>query len=167
MPPGLPTVPKFDHLTFLLIDESSFARSLIKTALNTYGIRKVVEANDALSGLKKIKESSVDVLILENEMAPISGPELTVLIRQGQGIPNPKMPIIMVSGTADRIKFDEARQAGVHDYLVKPVSAEALYKRIQYTLTRPRNFVSNTTYIGPCRRRKSDPPPGGRERRKG
>jgi DNA-binding response OmpR family regulator len=49
----------------------------------------------------------------------------------------------------------EARDAGVHEYLAKPISARSLYSRINKIIAEPREFVQTKTFFGPDRRRRA------------
>jgi hypothetical protein len=60
-----------------------------------------------------------------------------------------------------------ARDAGVTEFLVKPLSAKALYERILSVVLHPRPFVRTKNYFGPDRRRNSNPGYAGPERRRG
>jgi len=60
----------------------------------------------------------------------------------------------------------EARDAGVHEFLAKPLSAKGLYSRIRSIIERPRPFVRAGQYFGPDRRRRDNPSYMGGERRK-
>ena len=59
----------------------------------------------------------------------------------------------MITGysTNDYIKI--ARDAGITEYVIKPFSAESIYKKIEAVIRRPRQFIRNFTYFGPDRRR--------------
>jgi two-component system, chemotaxis family, chemotaxis protein CheY len=87
------------------------------------------------------------------------------MIRQPETSSNPYVPIIMVTGHAERRRVTEARDAGVTEFLVKPISAKALYQRIVSVVMMPRPYIKTATYFGPCRRRTPNPNFGGIERR--
>ena len=87
------------------------------------------------------------------------------MIRQPDTSTNPSVPIIRVTGHAERRKVMEARDAGVTEFLVKPISAKGLYQRIASVVMVPRPFIKTSTYFGPCRRRTPNPNFGGIERR--
>ena len=73
--------------------------------------------------------------------------------------------VLMVSGDAAKEVVVDARNAGVNEFLVKPVSAESLYRRVRNVLVNPKAFVQTADFIGPDRRTLSRPPPGVPERR--
>jgi response regulator RpfG family c-di-GMP phosphodiesterase len=72
----------------------------------------------------------------------------------------------MITGHAERHRVEAARDAGVNELLVKPVTEKALHSRIQEVILRPRPFIFGPDYYGPCRRRRRDPNYKGPERRK-
>jgi hypothetical protein len=61
----------------------------------------------------------------------------------------------------------KARDAGVTEFLAKPISAKALYNRILHIILNPRPFIKTETYFGPDRRRNVNAKYSGPERRKG
>jgi len=60
-----------------------------------------------------------------------------------------------------------ARDAGVTEFLAKPISAKALYQRVLNVVANPRPFIRTRSYFGPDRRRNANPNYAGPERRKG
>jgi CheY-like chemotaxis protein len=121
-------------------------------ALSLYNIRNIVEASDGAQGLDILEREHVDIVLLDNEMEPISGIEHTRLIRTGGKVLNRKIPIIMISGFTEAGKVIEARNAGVDEYLAKPISASILCQRVEQTYLYPRPFIECDSYVGPCRR---------------
>jgi DNA-binding response OmpR family regulator len=63
------------------------------------------------------------------------------------------VPIIMITGHTERYRVEAARDAGVTEFLAKPVTAHNLFARITEILERPRAFVRCDRYFGPDRRR--------------
>jgi DNA-binding response OmpR family regulator len=88
------------------------------------------------------------------------------MIRTNEDSPNHFLPIIMITGHSERSRVNAARDAGVNEFLVKPVTAKGLMERLSLIVNRPRNFVKSKHYFGPDRRRRPDPNFSGEERRK-
>jgi DNA-binding NtrC family response regulator len=65
---------------------------------------------------------------------------------------NPYVPIIMLTGHSEKKRVIPARDAGVTEFLAKPISAKALYQRILNIVANPRPFIKSKSYFGP------DPP---------
>ncbi|MBB4284477.1 response regulator [Roseospira goensis] len=139
-------------LRVLIIDDNKFSRSLLTTQLATYGIRTVFECSDGVEGLKCLQTEAVQLILLDYEMTPLNGAEFARLVRRDPSIRNPEIPIIMISGYSDLPHVREARNAGINEFLGKPVAAKTLYKRIAHTVLHPRPFVRTDAYVGPVHR---------------
>ena len=100
-------------------------------------------------------------------MPIFDGLELTQMIRQPGANANPYVPIIMMSGHSEKKRVMAARDAGVTEFLAKPVSAKALHQRILNIVANPRPFIKTKTYFGPDRRRGATSNYTGPERRRG
>ncbi|MBU6298344.1 MAG: response regulator, partial [Alphaproteobacteria bacterium] len=77
-------------------------------------------------------------------------------VRTSAQSPNPYVPIIMVTGHTERHRVETARDAGVTEFLAKPITAQNLFLRIAEIVERPRSFVRCNGYFGPDRRRHAD-----------
>jgi DNA-binding response OmpR family regulator len=89
------------------------------------------------------------------------------MIRQPGANANPYVPIIMMTGHSEKKRVTAARDAGVTEFLAKPISAKALHQRILNIVANPRPFIKTKTYFGPDRRRSVSSSYSGPERRKG
>ncbi len=141
-------------LTYLIVDDQRFCRTMIKAALRNNGIGSILEAGDAAEAFELIvaPDNPVDFILVDLDMPILSGAEFTRIVRRGIDVPNPEVPIIMVSGFTAEGLVMEALNAGVHEFVAKPFSADMLFGRIVRTLAHPRPFVRTKTYIGPERR---------------
>ena len=140
-------------LHYLVVDDSRFYRSVIKNALAAVRLTKVVEAVDGSDALQAMRASAVDFVLADYEMPVLNGIEFVRTVRWSEeaGI-DPRIPIIMISQYAHQAVVVEARNAGVHEFLTKPVSPQLLYERIRATLCQPRKFIVTDSYRGPDRR---------------
>ncbi len=98
-------------------------------------------------------------------MQPVDGIEFVKAARMGDDSPNPSLPIIMVTGHSETRRILEARDAGVNEFVVKPMSAHTLFERIETVIERPRPFVRIKGFFGPDRGRKSSDFAGDERRR--
>ena len=127
----------------------------------------MVEVSDAAKAFQELQHFSADVIIVDWNMQPLDGLDFVRLVRTAKDTPNPYVPIIMLSGYTEYRRVTEARDAGVNEYLAKPISAKALYQRFVSIIDNPRSFVRTKKFFGPCRRRQDQGPPRGvPERRK-
>ena len=100
-------------------------------------------------------------------MPIFDGLELAQMIRQPGTTSNPFVPIIMLTGHSEKNHVMAARDAGITEFMVKPISATALYHRILNVVVNPRPFIKTADYFGPDRRRNAALSYSGPERRKG
>jgi CheY-like chemotaxis protein len=157
----------FNRLRFLVIDDNAYMRRIMRTLLHSYGSREVYEAEDGAGGLEAFTHYVPDIVITDWVMPIFDGLELTQMIRQQGANANPYVPIIMLTGHSEKTRVVGARDAGITEFLAKPVSATALYERILNLVANPRPFIKTKTYFGPDRRRTVNPNYAGPERRKG
>ncbi len=155
-----------DKLSILIVDDNHHMRFLVRTIAKTLGINDIEEAEDGESAYKTLEHFPADIVIVDWNMAPMDGIEFTKMIRNNDDSPNVYVPIIMLTGHTELARVRVARDAGVNEFLAKPVSAKKVYQRIRSILENPRLYVRTTNYFGPDRRRKNDPEYSGEERRK-
>jgi two-component system chemotaxis response regulator CheY len=153
-------------ITILIVDDNQHMRGILKELLRAAGVNDIKEASDPVEAFEYMKASSVDLLLVDLAMPLIDGVEFTKMIRTSEDSPNPFLPIIMITGHSERSRVNAARDAGVNEFLVKPVTAKSLMERLTLIVNKPRNFVKSKLYFGPDRRRRPDPNYGGSERRK-
>jgi CheY-like chemotaxis protein len=158
---------EFNRLRFLVIDDNAYMRQIVRTLLNGFGAREVHEAEDGAAGLEAFTYHTPDIVITDCVMPIFDGLELTQMIRQPGANSNPYVAIIMLTGHSEKKRVVSARDAGVTEFLAKPISAKGLYQRIVNVVANPRPFIKTKTYFGPDRRRNANPNYVGTERRKG
>ncbi len=153
------------ELSFLVVDDNTHMLSIIKTLLKGFGIRRIHEATDAADAFEEIRATHVDVVILDYALDTLDGIEFAQLVRTAKDSPNPYLPIIMLTAHSERHRVEEARDAGITEFLCKPICATDLYKRIIEVVEHPRSFVKMGSYFGPDRRRRPDDNYRGPEKR--
>lgn len=111
-------------------------------------------------------ECNADVIFLDWVMEEMSGIELAKMIRTSPSSPNPFVSMIMLTGHTQAEHVQEARDAGINEFLAKPASVNSILMRLISVIDQPRPFVRTRSYFGPCRRRRAEDY-GGPERRTG
>ena len=144
----------FDHLKALVVEDNPHLRILLRTLLNTLGIRQVFEAADGSEALPLLCAHSPDFVLTDLSMAPMDGIEFTRLVRASTEVPNPYVPIVMVTGHTEQRCIEMARDAGVTEILAKPITVQSLFSRVAEIVERPRPFVRADAFFGPDRRRR-------------
>jgi len=143
----------------LIVDDEFYMRKVIRTLLLSVGVTDVHDAGDGASGLNAISALDPDVVILDWQMAGMDGPEFVRRVRSPDTFPFPNVPIIMLTGHSEHSRVVEAMRLGVHEFLLKPVSAKGLYERLVSVLMNPRPMVKRGTYYGPAPRKLPRPTP--------
>lgn len=152
------------NLTILMIDDNWHMRAILNQLLRTIGVMNIHSASDAVEGLEIIRTKPVDIVMTDHHMSPITGVEFCRMVRTSSDSPNPYLPVMLVTGIADRNTIIAARNAGVHDIVLKPISAKTLSERLQDLILKPRNFVRTKSYFGPDRRLDNEGDSGQRKR---
>ncbi|MFN7746018.1 MAG: response regulator [Hyphomonadaceae bacterium] len=153
-------------ITILIVDDNQHMRGILKELLRAAGVSDIKEASDPLEAFEYMKSSLIDLLLVDLSMPLMDGVEFIRMVRTNENSPNHFLPIIMITGHSERSRVNAARDAGVNEFLVKPVTAKGLMERLSLIVNRPRNFVKSKQYFGPDRRRRADPNFSGEERRK-
>lgn len=139
-------------LRVLLVDDNPHMRTIVATILRGIGVEHVYEAEDGLQAMGLLRDWAADIAIVDYRMEKLDGVELTRKIRTDPRSPNPFLPIIMMTGYADKVHVEEARDAGVTEFLVKPITAQGVIDRIKAVIFHARPFVRTKDYFGPHRR---------------
>ena len=156
-----------ENVNVLVIDDNKHMSKLVTEILSALGVRNFREVNDAAKAFEELRHFSADIIIVDWFMQPLDGLDFTRLVRTAKDSPNPYVPIIMLSGYTELSRITEARDAGINEFLAKPISAKAIYQRIASIIDNPRPFVRTKSFFGPDRRRQNlGPPRGLPERRK-
>ena len=146
-----------EALQVLLVDDNQHMRTIAGAILKSAGIRRIHEVDDGAEALKVLNHLPIDLAIVDFNMFPLDGVEFTRMVRNSADSPNPYLPIIMMTGHSERTRVQEARDAGVTEFVVKPVTPKAMLDRIHAVIFHPRPFVKADDYFGPCRRRRTPP----------
>lgn len=141
------------RLNVLIIEDDPSMRSLLGDLLNAIGIKKIETAADGSAGYTALRHFPADIVITDWIMEPLDGVEFTKMVRTAPDSPNPFIPIIMLTSRNEMKDVVEARDSGVTEYLIKPVTANSLYSRIVMAIEQPRQFLRVSEYFGPDRRR--------------
>jgi CheY-like chemotaxis protein len=140
-------------LRVLVVDDNQHMRAIVGAILKSAGISQIREAAHGGHALAILRDFPADVAIVDFQMAPMDGLEFTRELRNPDTSPKPSLPIIMMTGHADQARVILARDAGVNEFLVKPVTAKGVLDRLSAAVFKPRTFVRAQTYTGPDRRR--------------
>lgn len=156
---------RFERLKVLVVDDNVHMRKLVTTILHAFGIVEIYEADSGEHAWTVLREANPDVIVLDWVMEGMSGIELVNMIRSNPACANPFTPVIMLSGHTSAEHVAEARDAGINEFIAKPVSVKTMMSRLVAVIEHPRPYVRTNSYFGPCRRRRGAEDYRGLERR--
>jgi two-component system chemotaxis response regulator CheY len=116
------------HLKFLVVDDFSTMRRIVKNLLQELGYHDVKEADDGATALPMLKSDDFDILITDWNMPSMPGLALLKAVRADPKLA--KLPVLMVTAEAKREQIVEAAQAGVSGYVIKPFTAQTLSEKL-------------------------------------
>lgn len=116
----------------LVVEDQKFTRMVLVDMLRSQGFAAIAEAEDGADGLKLVERFSFDLILLDIEMEPIDGITFLSAMR-AKAMAQPPKVIVLTSHSESDIVF-KVRQLGVDGFLLKPVQAEPLRKRIEYVM---------------------------------
>ena len=119
-------------MKFLVVDDYSTMRRIIKNLLHDLGYANVTEADDGNTALPLLKQGGFDFLITDWNMPGMAGLDLLKAVRADANLK--KMPVLMLTAEAKREQIVEAAQAGVNGYVIKPFTAATLKEKIDKIL---------------------------------
>jgi PleD family two-component response regulator len=160
------TNSSFANVKALIVDDNRNMRLLLRTMLQAVGIQQIFEASDGESGFAQLINCKPDIVITDLSMEPMDGIAFTQKVRQSKSSPDPFVAILMVTGHTERARIEAARDAGVTEFLAKPITAQSLLSRLAIIVDRPRPFIRCEVYFGPDRRRRAANTPDGPRRRR-
>jgi two-component system, chemotaxis family, chemotaxis protein CheY len=154
-------------LSVLVVDDNRHMRQLLRGMLRAFGVTDVHEAGGAEQALALLHGVAIDIAIVDHMLSPVDGLFFVRDLRRADHSPNPMLPVIMMTAHATREMVSAARDAGINEFLAKPLAPKPLAQRLWSIVVRPRVFVRTSVYFGPCRRRHMAGEWQGEDRRTG
>ena len=114
---------------FLVVDDFSTMRRIVKNLLKELGFTNTQEAEDGVEALKKLRADTYDFVVSDWNMPNMTGIELLREIRADAKLRH--LPVLMVTAEAKRENTIEAAQAGASGYVVKPFTAATLDEKLK------------------------------------
>ncbi|OYW32480.1 MAG: response regulator [Methyloversatilis sp. 12-65-5] len=115
-------------MKFLVVDDFSTMRRIVRNLLKELGFTNVDEAEDGVIALQKLKSSDFDFVVTDWNMPNMTGIELLRAIRADAALK--ALPVLMITAEAKKENIIEAAQAGASGYIVKPFTAGTLGEKL-------------------------------------
>lgn len=149
---------KFEKLSMLVVEDTQPMQKLLVSVLEALGIKNVQTSTNGQDAFRAFCQNNHDIILSDWQMSPMDGIELTRMIRKHRLSPNRFVPVILITGYSAWTRVEEARDAGVTEFLVKPFTAHDLARRVAHVINKPRDFIETQDFFGPDRRRRRESP---------
>jgi len=118
-----------ENTRFLVVDDFSTMRRIVRNLLKELGFVNVQEAEDGVDALAKLRAEEFDFVVSDWNMPNMTGLELLVAIRADPKLKH--LPVLMVTAEAKKENIIQAAQAGASGYVVKPFTASTLDEKLK------------------------------------
>jgi len=115
-------------MKFLVVDDFSTMRRIVRNLLKELGYSNVDEAEDGVQALSKLRNDKYDFVVSDWNMPNMDGLTMLKHIRSDELLS--KLPVLMVTAEAKKENIIEAAKAGASGYVVKPFTAATLDEKL-------------------------------------
>jgi len=115
-------------MKFLVVDDFSTMRRIVRNLLKELGYTNVDEAEDGVVAMQKLTAGGFDFVVSDWNMPNMTGIELLKAIRANAQLAH--LPLLMITAEAKKENIIEAAQAGASGYIVKPFTAATLSEKL-------------------------------------
>lgn len=116
----------------LLVEDNAPYREYVRSLLGDFGYTRIREAADGQEALGVLTSESVDLVISDFSMSPLSGMDLLRALREKLGMVD--LPFLMITAVGDDATLSQAEMHGVTLYLKKPLHVDHLREAIVQAL---------------------------------
>jgi CheY-like chemotaxis protein len=152
-------------LQVLVVGGKPHAVTILRTAFGIIGLNKVSAIAKSERAIQYLRDEDVDAVFCDEAADAVDGVPFPLAARRAEGVPNPMLPIFLVCSSPVRRQIEVARDDGVTDVLVRPVSAATVIRKLRIAVLAPRPFILAGGFFGPDRRGGARTPFAGRDRR--
>ncbi|NDU85908.1 MAG: chemotaxis protein CheY [Ferrovum sp.] len=117
------------NMKFLVVDDFSTMRRIVRNLLKELGFTNVVEAEDGIDALNKLKSGDIEFVVSDWNMPNMTGIDLLRNIRKDPALKH--LPVLMVTAEAKKENIIEAAQSGASGYIVKPFTAATMDEKLK------------------------------------
>ena len=115
-------------LKFLVVDDFSTMRRIVRGLLKEMGCNNAEEAEDGAVALNMMKSQKFDFVVCDINMPNMNGFELLKAIKADETLAH--LPVLMVTAEARREDIVQAAQFGAAGYIVKPFTKATLEEKV-------------------------------------
>ncbi|GAB4558455.1 MAG: chemotaxis response regulator CheY [Rhizobacter sp.] len=116
-------------MKFLIVDDFSTMRRIVRGLLKELGYNNAEEAEDGVAALNLLKNAKFDFVVSDINMPNMNGFELLAAIKAEASLKH--IPVLMVTAEARKEDIVRAAQDGAAGYIVKPFTKATLDEKVQ------------------------------------
>jgi two-component system, chemotaxis family, chemotaxis protein CheY len=120
------------ELKFLVVDDFSTMRRIVRGLLKEMGCQNVEEAEDGAIALQMLKAQKFDFVVSDINMPNMNGFDLLKAVKADEALKH--LPVLMVTAEARKEDIVLAAQSGAAGYIVKPFTKATLEDKVQKIL---------------------------------
>jgi len=128
MAPPTETLPDRTSLKFLVVDDFSTMRRIVRNLLKELGFTNVEEAEDGAVALSKLRQGGFEVVVSDWNMPNMDGLTLLQTVRADAELKS--LPFLMITAEAKKENIAAAVQAGASSCIAKPFTAATLQEKL-------------------------------------
>lgn len=121
-----------NDMKFLIVDDFSTMRRIVRNLLKEAGFAQADEAEDGVVALQKLRGGSFDFVVTDINMPNMNGFELLGQIRADAQLKS--LPVLMITAEARKEDIILAAQGGASGYIVKPFTKATLEEKVSKIL---------------------------------
>lgn len=140
------------NLRVLIVGGRPHAVTTLRTAFGLIGMGNVDAVQEPQRALQYLRERACDAVFCDEETGEVDGLSFALAARKAPGVLNPMLPIFLVCGAPKRRQVEGARDDGLTDVLVRPISASTIVRKLRAAVQAPRPFILAGGFFGPDRR---------------
>jgi two-component system chemotaxis response regulator CheY len=118
------------RLVILIADSRSYSRALLRSMLLQLEVKKIHEAGDGAAAIESILTVNPDVMLLDWDISVVGAPEVLSMAQNPSVVPNPDLPIIVISSSGKSSFVHKAIELGARQFMIRPISPKMLQQRL-------------------------------------
>jgi len=119
-------------LRFLIVDDFSTMRRIVRNLLKESGFAEADEAEDGVVALQKLRASKFDFIVTDINMPNMNGFQLLAEVKKDESLK--RLPVLMVTAETRKEDIVAAAQGGAAGYIVKPFTKATLEEKVMLIL---------------------------------
>jgi two-component system sensor histidine kinase EvgS len=132
----------FANVHILIVDGKAGNARLLRGILLALGADDPVMADDTSLALDLLSTGAYQVIFCDDGVGPLNAAEFVTAVRRNRAILSPRVPIVVVSDGPQKSQVELMRKAGINDLIMRPLSLNAVKRKLLAVLTAGKRFAS-------------------------